>query len=339
MSCSILRPGLLTTIQDAGRFGYQQAGVIVSGPMDLLALRLANLLVGNPAGTAGLEITLLGPTLCFEVDHLICVSGADLSATLDDQELPLNRPVAVRQGSTLAFGAARSGCRAYLALSGGLSVPTVLGSQSTYLRAQLGGLEGRALQASDVVPAPGPTPAGQRLHQRLHQRLLGQSPAQPWVAAPWYPAVDSVPAASTSVTVRAIRGPDFELFTQESQEAFWQQEFTVTPNSDRMGYRLAGPELHRHTEQEIFSTAVTFGTVQVPAAGHPIVLMADHQTTGGYPRIGQIISADFSRLAQVPPGGRIRFQEVGLTEAQYWFLHQEKHFKQLQRALTLLHYS
>ncbi|TGD77121.1 biotin-dependent carboxyltransferase family protein [Hymenobacter wooponensis] len=335
MSCSILRPGLLTTIQDAGRFGYQQAGVIVSGPMDPWSLRLANLLVGNPAGTAGLEITLLGPTIRFETDHLICMSGADLSATLDDQQFPLNRPVAVRQGSKLAFGAARSGCRAYLALSGGLTVPTVLGSQSTYLRAQLGGLAGRALQAGDVVPAAGPTPAG----QRLHQRLLAHSASQRWAVARWYPAVAPAPAAGTSTTVRALRGPEFELFTEESQQAFWQQEFTVTPNSDRMGYRLAGPELHRQTEREILSTAVTFGTVQVPAAGNPIVLMADHQTTGGYPRIGQVISADFSLLAQVPPGGHLRFQEVGLTEAQYWYLHQEKHLQQLHRALALLHYS
>jgi antagonist of KipI len=334
MSCSILRPGLLTTIQDAGRFGYQQAGVIVSGPMDPWALRLVNLLVGNPAGSAGLEITLLGPTIRFEADHLICISGADLSATLNDQKLPLNRPVAVRQGNTLAFGAARLGCRAYLALSGGFAVPRVLGSQSTYLRAQLGGLEGRALQAGDVVPATGPTPAG----MRLHQRLLAHSPGQQWAAAPWYPKVAPAPAAGATTTVRALRGPEFELFTEDSQQAFWQAEFTVTPNSDRMGYRLAGPELHRHTEREILSTAVTFGTVQVPAAGHPIVLMADHQTTGGYPRIGQVISADFSLLAQVPPGGRLRFQEVGLTEAQYWYLHQEKHFQQLQRALALLHY-
>ncbi|UOQ81774.1 biotin-dependent carboxyltransferase family protein [Hymenobacter sp. 5414T-23] len=216
MSCSILRPGLLTTIQDAGRYGYQQAGVIVSGPMDPWAQRLTNLLVGNPAGTAGLEITLLGPTIRFEADHLICISGADLSATLDDQKLPLNRAMAVRQGSTLAFGAARSGCRAYLALSGGFAVPTVLGSQSTYLRAQLGGLEGRSLQAGDVVPAVGPTPAG----QQLHQRLLAHSPDQRWVAAPWYPEVAPAPASGTVTTVRAIRGRSMHCLPTRASRTF-----------------------------------------------------------------------------------------------------------------------
>ncbi|TGE04888.1 5-oxoprolinase subunit C family protein [Hymenobacter fodinae] len=335
MSSSILRPGLLTTIQDAGRFGYQQAGVIVSGPMDPWALRLANLLVGNPPNAAGLEITLLGPTIRFEADHLICLSGADLSATLDGQQLPLNRPVAVQQGSTLAFGAARMGCRTYLAFSGGLTVPAVLGSQSTYLRAQLGGLEGRALRAGNVLPAAGPTPAG----KRLHQQLLGQYPGQNWVAARWYPAVEPAFASGgNAITIRAIRGPEYELFTPASQQNFWREEFLVTPHSDRMGYRLAGPGLDRRTEREILSSAVTFGTVQVPASGEPIVLMADHQTTGGYPRIGQVISADFSQLAQVPPGGRLRFQEVSLSEAHYWSLRQEKQLQQLQRALALRYY-
>ncbi|RPD45910.1 biotin-dependent carboxyltransferase family protein [Hymenobacter sediminis] len=334
MSCSILRPGLLTTIQDGGRRGYRQAGVIVSGPMDSLALRVGNLLVNNPPGAAGLEITLLGPTLRFETDHLLALTGADLSATLDGEFLPLNRPVAVRRGSELAFGPARSGCRAYLAFSGGLAVPAVLGSQSTYLRAGLGGLEGRALRAGDLLPAPGPTPAG----QRLHQQLLSPQPSPHWATTPWFPDPTLTPGPEAAPVIRALRGPEYDLFTPASQRAFWEEEFTVTPQSDRMGYRLAGPELQRRAEQEILSSAVTFGTVQVPASGAPIVLLADHQTTGGYPRIGQVITADFSRLAQVPPGGRLRFQEVSLTEAHYWYLHQEKTIQQLQRGLALFHY-
>lgn len=334
MSCSILRPGLLTTLQDAGRFGYQQVGVIVSGPMDARALRVANLLVGNPGGAAALEITLLGPKIRFEADHLIALTGANLSAKLDGKPVPLNRPVAVRRGCELAFGSARMGCRAYLAVSGGFEVPAVLGSQSTYLRASLGGLEGRALRAGDVLPAPGPTPAG----KRLHQQLLGHSSGPDWAASTWYPDPQLTPVPGSNPIIRAMRGPEYALFTEESQQAFWQKEFTVTPNSDRMGFRLAGPALQLQTEQEILSTAVTFGTVQVPAAGEPIVLMADHQTTGGYPRLAQVMTADLPRLAQVPPGGRLRFQEISLSDAQYWYLHQEQALQQLQRGLALFHF-
>lgn len=332
MSLNILRPGLLTTVQDGGRYGYQQVGVIVSGALDGPALRLANVLVNNPAGAAGLEITLLGPKIRFEADHLIALTGANLSATLDGEPLPLNRPVAVVRGTELAYGPARTGCRAYLAVSGGLAVPRVLGSQATYLRAGIGGLQGRALQTGDLVPAPGPTPAG----RRLHQRLLGLHPGQQWATTSWYPDPLLTPVPSANPRIRAMRGPEYAWFTAESQQAFWQEEFTVTPTSDRMGYRLAGPALHRHQpEQELLSTAVTFGTVQVPAAGGPIVLLADHQTTGGYPRMAQVMTADFPRLAQLPPGGRFRFQEISLADAQYWYLHQQQAFQQLQRGLAL----
>lgn len=334
MSCSILRPGLLTTLQDAGRFGFQQVGVIVSGPMDALALRVANLLVGNQGGAAALEITLLGPKIRFEADHLIALTGANLSAKLDGKPVPLNRPLAVRRGCELAFGSAHIGCRAYLAVSGGFDVPEVLGSRATYLRAGLGGLEGRALRAGDVLPAPGPTPAG----KRLHQQLLGHSSVQEWATSTWYPDPQLTPVPSNNPIIRAMRGPEYDLFTKESQQAFWQEEFTVTPNSDRMGFRLAGPVLQLQTELEILSTAVTFGTVQVPAGGAPIVLMADHQTTGGYPRLAQVMTADLPRLAQVPPGGRLRFQEISLSDAQYWYLHQQQALQQLQQGLALFHF-
>ncbi|MDF7811712.1 biotin-dependent carboxyltransferase family protein [Hymenobacter sp. YC55] len=331
MSFSIIRPGMLTTVQDAGRLGYRQAGVIVSGPMDGLALWQANVLVGNPEEAAGLEITLRGPTIQFEADHLIALTGADLSPTLNGQPVLQRRPVAVTRGCELAFGAARSGCRAYLAIAGGLAVPEVLGSRATYLRAGIGGFQGRALQAGDVVPVAGPTELG----SHLHRRLTSHHPDQPWAATRWSIA-PSLQASPTSVaTVRALRGPEYDRFTQTSQQAFWTQEFTVTPSSDRMGYGLQGPELRRHNHQEILSTAVTFGTVQVPAGGLPIILMADHQTTGGYPRIVQVISTDFSLLAQLPMGGKLRFQEVTLAEAHHAYLHQERTLHQLARAIQL----
>jgi antagonist of KipI len=326
MSLRILRPGLLTTVQDLGRPGYQHLGVVISGAMDALALRVANLLVGNATGAAGLEITLLGPTIRFESEQLIALAGADLSPTLDGRPMPPYRPVAVRAGTVLAFGAARAGCRAYLAVTGGLAVPLVLGSRATYLRATLGGWHGRALLAGDELPTGEPTATGQRLQQALTPAFLAN-----WTAARWTPC----PTHRPQPLIRAVRGPEYAQFDGASQRAFWQEPFTVTPAADRMGYRLQGPVLHREIATELLSSAVTFGTVQVPPGGQPIVLLADAQTTGGYPRLAQVITADFSALAQARPGQQLRFQEVSLAEAQALYLAQEHRLRELQRAIQL----
>jgi antagonist of KipI len=328
MSLRILRPGLLTTVQDLGRPGYQHLGVVVSGAMDALALRVANLLVGNAEGAAGLEITLLGPTIRFESEHLITLTGADLSPTLDGQPMPPHRPVAVRAGTVLAFGAARAGCRAYLAIAGGLAVPQVLGSRATYLRATLGGWHGRALLAGDELPTGEPTATGQRLQQALTPAFLAN-----WTAARWTPGPALCPTPRPQPLIRAVRGPEYEQFDEASQRAFWHEPFTITPAADRMGYRLQGPVLQRETATELLSSAVTFGTVQVPPGGQPIVLLADAQTTGGYPRLAQVITADFSALAQARPGQSLRFQEVSLPEAQALYLAQERRLQALRRAI------
>ncbi|SFQ37212.1 biotin-dependent carboxyltransferase family protein [Hymenobacter arizonensis] len=329
MSLSILRPGLLTTVQDLGRHGYQKDGIVVSGAMDATALRVANLLVGNSENTAGLEITLLGPKIRFETDCLIALTGAHLSPALNGQPVGLNRPVRVTAGTVLAFGAPVAGGRAYLAVSGGFALAPVLGSYATYLRAGFGGLHGRALQTGDVIPCTGPTDTG----HRLLQQLAADEPAAAWQQARWTPNSELCPRPRPRPVIRALRGPEYEQFSAESQRDFWQQPYTVTTEADRMGYRLQGPVLSRQTNVELLSTAVTFGTVQVPANGQPIVLMADHQTTGGYPRIAQVISADFSALAQVVPGQAIRFQEVTLAEAQALYLAQKRQLHGLRRAV------
>ncbi|NVO31765.1 5-oxoprolinase subunit C family protein [Hymenobacter lapidiphilus] len=332
MSLHILRPGLLTTIQDAGRPGYRRAGVSVGGPVDARSLRVANLLVGNAAGAAALEITLLGPTLRFEADHLLALCGADLDAMLNGRPLPLNRAVAVRAGTELTFGRPQAGCRAYLAVAGGLAVPTVLGSRATYLAAGIGGLAGRALRAEDVLPVAEPAPAA----TSLRQHLLARSPELPRVAAPWFADPALTPQPEATPVLRAVRGPEYGQFTAASQQAFWTEEFQVTPASNRMGSRLAGPTLLRSADvPELLSSAVTFGTVQVPPGGQPIVLLADHQTTGGYPRLALVAAADWSRLAQVPPGGTLRFQEISLNEAQQLYMAQEDRLRQLERAVAL----
>jgi antagonist of KipI len=210
-------------------------------------------------------------------------------------------------------------------------VAPVLGSLSTYLRAGLGGLHGRALQAGDVLPGAGPTAAG----QKLLQQLAARDALVNWQQAGWTPPPDLCPRPRQRPIIRAIRGPEYEQFSVESLQAFWQHPYTVTTEADRMGYRLQGRALTRQTDVELLSSAVTFGTVQVPAKGQPIVLMADHQTTGGYPRIAQVITADFSALAQLAPGQAIRFQEVTLAEAQSLYLAQERRLLQLQRSVAL----
>jgi antagonist of KipI len=330
MSLSILRPGLLTTVQDLGRPSYQHLGVVVSGAMDVLALRVANLLVGNNEDAAGLEITLLGPTLRFETDHLLALTGADLSPTLDGQPAPMHRPIAVRAGTMLAFGEPRAGCRAYLAVAGGLGVPLVLGSRATYLRAALGGWQGRALQAGDELLVDAPTAIGQQLTHLLAPATVSHA----WVAARWTPGPLLCPRPRPQPLIRAVRGPEYGQFAEASQQAFWREPFTITPAADRMGYRLQGPTLTRAKAPELLSSAVTFGTVQVPPGGQPIVLLADAQTTGGYHRLVQVCSVDFPALAQARPGQHLRFAEVTLAEAQALYLAQEQRIRALQKALA-----
>ncbi|GAA3971983.1 biotin-dependent carboxyltransferase family protein [Hymenobacter antarcticus] len=328
MSLRILRPGLLTTVQDLGRFGYQQDGIIVSGAADAVALRVANLLVGNDEHAAGLELTILGPRIRFEADHLIALTGAHLSPSINGQPVSHNRAVWLAAGAELAFGPALAGCRAYLAVAGGVAVPVVLGSRATYLRAGFGGLHGRTLRADDELPIGNPSETGSALQQQLATRQTA------WAQTRWTPGPSLCPTPRPEPVIRALRGPEYEQFSTESQLRFWHEPFTVTAEADRMGYRLQGPTLERLVEPELLSSAVTFGTVQVPAGGQAIVLLADHQTTGGYPRIAQVISVDFAVLAQVRPGQAIRFSEVTLAEAQALYLARERRLRELRRGIS-----
>lgn len=329
MSLSILHPGLLTTVQDLGRPGYQQAGVPVGGALDALALRVANLLVGNDESAAGLEITLRGPRLRFDAGGLLALTGADLSPTLNGRPLQLHRPTWAPAGAELAFGAPRAGCRAYLAVAGGVAVVPVLGSRATYLRAGLGGWHGRALRTGDTLPIGTPSSTSQQLLLQLTKNPLAGPQAG------WTPGPQLCPAPRRSPIVRAVRGPEYGQFAAASQRAFWEEPFAITAAADRMGYRLQGPALVRLTGEELLSSAVTHGTVQVPPGGQPIVLLADRQTTGGYPRLAQAVTADFGALAQAAPGQALRFQEVSLAEAQALHLAQERAIRALQRGIQL----
>lgn len=322
MCIRVKSAGMLTTVQDLGRFGLQKYGVLTSGAMDGVALRLANLLAGNEEGAAALEITLLGPQLIFEQGAVIALAGGNLSPSIDGMSIPLWRPVYVPAGSTLQFGRTVSGCRTYLAISGGISVPEAMGSRSTYLRAGIGGLHGRALEAGDVLE-------------------MGEA-AEPFklcslemIVMPWEASFAIRPAYKGNPVLRVVRGPEFETFSEESKHRLWTEPFRVTTQSDRMGYRLADVLLAVAEPVDMISSAVSTGTIQVPPEGNPIVLLADRQTVGGYPRIAHVISVDLPLIAQVRPGGYIRFAEVTQEEAQDLYVKREQEIAQFRQGLSL----
>lgn len=330
MTIHILHPGLLTTIQDLGRYGYQKQGIIVSGAMDVYSLRLANLLVGNAEGEAALEVTLLGPKLRIEQDTLLAVTGGNLSPTIDGKILPMGRPVYVKAGSIIKFGACQSGCRAYLAVAGGYDVPKVLGSKSTYLRAGLGGFQGRTLKKGDVLSVQAP----QETSLRIIQHLVKQHSAASFVSTDWYAGRGQI-AISPESSIRITRGRQFEQFTEESKDALFTDSFRVTPQSDRMGYRLSGASLNLAKQVEMISEGITLGAIQVPPDGNPIILLADRQTAGGYPKIAQVATVDVAVIAQSKPGSLLSFQEVSVAEAEKLYLAKEKAFVQLKAAVSL----
>ncbi|WP_439882517.1 biotin-dependent carboxyltransferase family protein [Pontibacter sp. MBLB2868] len=331
MSIKVIKPGLLTTVQDLGRCGHQKEGVIVSGAMDSFALRAANLLVGNPESEAALEATLIGPTLHFEQEQIIAITGADMAPSIHGERVKMWRPVLVRAGSTLQLGPATVGCRTYISVAGGLKIPCVMGSKSTYLKAGIGGYKGRALQANDHLTCVGFKREAYPMAAELQASAVGHWFTQ----ANWSIDPQQHSLYQSDVTIRVLQGLEYELFSESSKDYFWNDKYQVSANSDRMGYALVGSPLKLTEAAELLSSAVTIGTVQVPPQGNPIILMADHQTTGGYPRIAQVISADIPKLAQVQAGKTIRFKEVDLKEAHELYLQQELNMRQLKSALSL----
>jgi antagonist of KipI len=329
----VVRPGLLATVQDLGRAGGQRHGIPIGGAMDTFALRVANLLVGNAEGDAALEVTLAGPTLAFEREALLAIGGADLGAAADGVPLPRWHPVRVPAGACVSLGAARDGCRAYVAIAGGVDVPAVLGSRSTFARARIGGLDGRALRAGDAFPVGAPSPLAARI-----AAALGPERAEPRaMVAHWGAGASLLPRYSARPVVRLVPGAHLGALTARAREALTGEEFRVAPASDRMGYRLQGPALALSAPLELLSEGVAFGTVQLPPGGSPIVLMADRQTTGGYPRLGEVASVDLPLLAQLRPGDRLRFRAISLEEAQALYLAREQAIAELRVAIALRH--
>ena len=302
--------GLLTTVQDLGRYGYQRYGVPVAGALDQCALRIANVLVGNQEMDAGLEITVVGPRLCFLADTLISITGADLDPRLDDEPVTMWRAIIVPQGATLSFAGVRDGVRAYLAIAGGIDVPQVLGSRSTYTRSRLGGLDGRALQPGDRLLAVGDAPVTQ-----VEGRAM---------------PTDQVPSYGTRHPLRVVLGPQDDAFSQEGIQTFLSASYTATSLSDRVGYRLQGPQIQHKGSADIVSDGIPFGAVQVTGDGMPIVLLADRGTTGGYTKIATVINVDLSEVAQTMPGHTMSFQSVTVEEAHQALRQQESLIQQLK---------
>jgi len=292
----VLEPGLLSTVQDGGRTGHRRCGVTAAGPMDARALRAANRAVGNAGDAAAIECTITGPTLLFLAPTRLAVAGADLGAVLDRADLgpwplPLGAAVLARPGNVLRFLGRRSGCRAYVAMQGGIDVPLVLGARATDLRGGFGGMLGRALTTGDRLALGSPTgAAGVDSHADSHTR---------------------------AATVRVVLGPQDDHLGTDSVALFLGTTWRVGQTSDRVACRLEGPPLHHRGPAEILSDGMVPGSIQVPPDGGPIVMMADAPTTGGYPKLATVVSADLTTLAQLVPGeGEVRFEAVSVEDAQ-----------------------
>lgn len=288
-SLTVLRPGMQTTVQDGGRWGLQSRGVPVAGPMDPWSHRLANVLVGNPPDAATLEVALVGPELRFDDDRSVAVVGAEFELTLDDRLVADGRLLRVAGGARLRVGGRSRGARAYVAVAGGIDVPAVLGSRATHVASGLGGCHGRALIAGD----------------RLR---LGDPTGSPRLAGRTIPRMTALVAPGGTACVRVLPGPQRDRFVEAALDDLQSAPYRLGKDSNRMGFRLEGPPIAHKDTREMLSDATPFGAVQVPRLGHPILLMADRQTTGGYPKIATVIAADIGIAGQLAPGDFVRFE-------------------------------
>jgi biotin-dependent carboxylase-like uncharacterized protein len=285
--------GPLTTVQDLGRAGHLRVGIPPSGPVDREAFVLANRLVGNPDGAAGLECTLMGPRLEFADARWVAVTGADVPVILDGAEMPRWASFPVSPGGVLKLGAARAGVRAYLAVSGGVDTPPVLGSRATYLRGALGGLSGRAIRKGDLLPLG--APAGGAVERRVRAERIPSYGGEPEIAT--------------------ILGPQADRFTPGGIAALFEGAYEMLPQSDRMGARFKGPRIEHTRGHDIISDGIALGAIQVIGDGQPIVLLVDRQTAGGYTKIGAVCSYEIGRIGQIKPGQKLRFKQIEMSDA------------------------
>ena len=312
MAIIIENPGLLTTVQDEGRFGYGQFGVTPSGPMDAESFQIANLLVGNPPGESALEATVLGPSFRTTEAALMAITGADMSATLNGAPIPMNRAISLPAGSEVKLQAAKNGSRTYIAFYGGFDIPPVMGSRATSLQCHIGGLEGRKLEKGDVLPLRSVCDLPENLSRRCVSHRIRRKKEN---------------------TIRVILGPQEDFFTKEGLAAFLGTPYTVSKDFDRMGCRLEGQAIRHKTDGNIISDGIVNGAIQVPTTGQPIIMLAERQATGGYTKIATVICADLPVIGQCLPGDILRFQAVTIDEAHDLLRQQRARLEELKRCM------
>ncbi len=313
MGIRILKGGMLTTVQDLGRTGYQSQGINVSGVMDVRSFKIANLILDNPENEAVLEFTLIGPTLEFTSTSIISITGGDFQPTVNGKPVDMYKALYMNKGDVLKFGSACTGSRGYLAFASYLNIPVVMGSRSTNLKCRQGGFKGRKLEADDYISF---RKKCQYLPFFLSRKLEPESFDQ------------------EEATLRVVMGPQDDMFSRQGIEAFLKKEYIVTGEFDRMGCRLDGPFIAPKTTSDIISDGITFGSVQVPSHGKPIILLADRQTTGGYAKIATVASVDLPKLVQRKTDHKIRFKAISVEEAQKLYLEE---LKELEKLRDLMH--
>ena len=307
------KKGMMTTIQDLGRIGYQRYGMPVCGAMDRYAMELANILVGNPQDEAVVEATVMGPTIVFGEPEIFAITGGDFGPTLNGASIESNRAHLAEAGDVLALPMAKAGARAYIAFAGGLDIEEVMGSRSTFLKGGVGGLDGRAVRDGDEIGLKAPCDSLPDLEERFVPEKL-------------------LPALEDHVMVRFTYGPQDDLFSAAGKQTFTSSEYALSDKSDRMGFRMDGPAVERAagSDGNIISDGICFGAIQI-TNGQPIVMMADRQTTGGYPKLGCVITADLPLLAQLKAGDRVRFRPVSVAAAQAVYRRQRKALDDLEK--------
>ena len=312
MGIRVLKGGMMTTVQDLGRTGYQSQGFSVSGVMDVRSFKIANLLLDNPENEAVLEFSLVGPTLQFTSETIVAITGGDFQPLINKEPAPMYTAIYMNRGDILEFQGAKTGSRGYLAFSSYLDVPVVMGSRSTNIKCSIGGFKGRRLMADDYL--------GFRIKRRYLPYFLSRH-------------LEPDDFNQDEADIRVVMGPQDKQFTRQGKETFLTSEYTVTSDFDRMGCRLEGPFIAHKETADIISDGIAFGAVQVPSHGKPIVLLSDRQTTGGYAKIAAIASVDIPKLVQRKTEHKIRFQEISVSEAQQLLMDEMKEFDQMRKQI------
>lgn len=312
----ILKPGMCTTIQDAGRYNYQKSGMSVAGAMDQFSLRVANILVGNSDSEACLETTLIGPKIEFDGEAFIALTGANSSPMINDKAVDMWSQIKINDGDILSFGPVKDGCRTYIAISHGLDVPVVMESKSTYMKGMVGGFKGRMLMAGDEIK-------------------IGSEGKNSYNSVIKIPT-QFIPAYSTDNIIRVVMGPQDDYFTGDGISTFLSCKYEVTIKADRMGYQLSGQKISHKDGADIISDAIAVGAVQVPGHGSPIIMMADRQTTGGYTKIATVITPDINVVGQLKPGDSVRFKSIDIVDAHKIYKKYMKDFDVIRECVAKL---